>query len=481
MRHTIKPLRELGDIDIANINLDYKSRDDTPAILIGLQHLYTDQSLRERLFTLLEEGLVTNANHKLGRPGMDLWQILVMGVVMQGLGCDFDRLQDLVNHHSAVRQFLGHADIWDKTTYSHQTIVDNVTLLTPELLAAVGKLIVDSGHKVSKKKLGATLHGRCDSFVVETDVHYPTDVNLLWDAMRCLLREIGHEASASDLGGWRQWKHLRASVKQKFHAVRKTRRASVDDVKAYLGQCDDLVARAEETLVALRAVGVTKDKVLVAIANYLRHAHRQIDQIGRRLLQGETIPTAEKVYSIFEEHTRWISKGKAGVPVELGVPVCVLEDDCGFILHHRIMWKGSDVDHAQPMVEETQFLFPSLRACSFDRGFHSPANRVRLDELLAENVLPRKGRWSKADRERESGSKFVAMRKKHPGIESKINGLEHHGLARVRAYGADGFERVVALSVVASNIHHLGRLLRRKKKEDLKRLLLPDKRPRLAA
>ena len=421
MRHTIKPLRQLGDIDITNIELDFKSRDDTPAILIGLQHLYSDQSLRAQLFTLLEEGLVPGVNHKLGRPGMELWQILVMGVVMQGLDCDFDRLQDLVNNHSAVRQFLGHADIWDKTTYSYQSIVDNVTLLTPELLAAVGKLIVDSGHKVSKKKLGETLCGRCDSFVVETDVHYPTDVNLLWDAMRCLLRETGREAIAAHLGGWRQWKHLRASVKKKFHAVRKTRRASVEDVKAYLGQCDDIVTRAEETLVGLHAVGITKDKVLVGIAKYLRHARRQIDQIDRRLLQGETIPTDEKVYSIFEEHTRWISKGKAGVPVELGVPVCVLEDDCGFILHHRIMWEGSDVDHAQPMIEETQARFPSLRACSFDRGFHSPANRVRLDTLLADNVLPRKGYLTKADKERERGANFVAMRRWHPGIESKIN------------------------------------------------------------
>ena len=85
------------------------------------------------------------------------------------------------------------------------------------------------------------------------------------------------------------------------------------------------------------------------------------------------------------------------------------------------MWAGSDVDHAQPMIEETQTLFPSLRACSFDRGFHSPANRVRLDALLADNVLPRKGYLTKADKERERGANFVAMRRWHPGIESKIN------------------------------------------------------------
>ena len=97
------------------------------------------------------------------------------------------------------------------------------------------------------------------------------------------------------------------------------------------------------------------------------------------------------------------------------------------------------MDYAQPMVRETQARFPELRWCSFDRGFHSPENRLRLDELLDHNVLPRKGRLSKAGRDREQGAVFVAMRRQHPAIESVINNLEHRGLDRVRAFGADGF------------------------------------------
>ena len=84
-------------------------------------------------------------------------------------------------------------------------MVDNVSLLTPELLSAVGRLVVESGHKVAKKKPGEPLRGRCDSFVVETDVHYPTDVSLLWDAVRCLLRETGltaeHTRCAAGVSG----------------------------------------------------------------------------------------------------------------------------------------------------------------------------------------------------------------------------------------------------------------------------------------
>ena len=464
MRHVCNPQMELGEIGIEDIWINLKSRDDIPALLLGLQYLYADEETRTRLFALLEEHMLPGVDRTVGRPGMELWRILVMAVVMQGLGCDFDRLHELVNEHNTLRQFLGHADIWDKRKYEYQTVVDNVCLVRPELLAQVGQLIVESGHAVARKKPGEPLRGRCDSFVVETDVHYPTDVNLLMDAMRCLVRVTGRAASEHEVAGWRQWRHLTRSVKRLFNQVRSTRRARPERVEAYLERCRYLVERAQVTLADLALRGATPWK-LVNIEHYLGHAVRQIDHVERRLLGGETIPQDEKVFSIFESHTRWISKGKAGTPVELGVPVCVLEDNHGFILHHEVMWQGSDVDYAQPMIRETQARFPELRWCSFDRGFHSPENRLRLDEFLDHNVLPRKGRLSKVDREREQDETFAAMRRQHPAIESAINNLEHRGLDRVRAFGADGFARVVALSIVAFNIHRIGLLLRRKTRQ----------------
>ena len=195
------------------------------------------------------------------------------------------------------------------------------------------------------------------------------------------------------------------------------------------------------------------------------HAVRQIDQIGRRLLKGETLPQNEKVFSIFEPHTRWVLKGKAGRPVELGVPVCIMEDQYQFILHYEIMWEGSDVDFAVPMVVTTKDLFPDFCSASFDRGFHSPENRARLDEVLVDNVLPKKGRLSKAERDREQGETFAAKRRQHPAVESAINNLEHRGLNRVRSKGREGFARTVALSFVALNVHRLGRVLRQQARE----------------
>ena len=185
----------------------------------------------------------------------------------------------------------------------------------------------------------------------------------------------------------------------------------------------------------------------------------------RRLLRGETIPHEEKVFSIFEEHTRWVSKGKAGTPVELGVPVAIIEDQYGFILHHKVLWEGEDVDVAVSMVQGAQALYPELRACSFDRGFHSRDNRVRLDALLDVNALPGRGYLSRADREREEEESFVAARRAHPAIESAINGLDHRGLDRVRSHGADGFARTVALSVLAANLHRIGLILQKRERK----------------
>ncbi len=111
------------------------------------------------------------------------------------------------------------------------------------------------------------------------------------------------------------------------------------------------------------------------------------------------------------------------VPVELGVPVAVLEDQHGFLLHHRILWEGSDVDHAVPMIREAQARFPDL--CSFDRGFHSP--RIALDELL--DALLKKGKPGRAEREAETT--FREMRRQHPVVGSAINNLGQRDMDRV--------------------------------------------------
>lgn len=87
-----------------------------------------------------------------GRPGMDQWRILVLGVLRLGLNADFDRIHELANQHSTLRQMLGHGDWSDKTQYKAQTLKDNLRLFTPELLERINQAVVDAGHVLVKKR-----------------------------------------------------------------------------------------------------------------------------------------------------------------------------------------------------------------------------------------------------------------------------------------------------------------------------------------
>ncbi len=201
----------LDETPIGEIKINVKSRDDIPALLLGLQHLYV--SCREELEGLLGCHVTADRDPENGRPGMTLWRVLVMAVLKQGLNCDYDRLGELVNHHQVVRKMLQHGFL-DDWTYSVRTLQDNVSLVTPALLQELNALLVREGHAVAGKFPGAALDGRVDSFVVETDVHYPTDVNLLWDAMRVLLTEVSVCCGSHEVSGWRQGQYWRSQVRQ---------------------------------------------------------------------------------------------------------------------------------------------------------------------------------------------------------------------------------------------------------------------------
>lgn len=474
MRVVQNPQMQIGEIDIAAITFDPRSRDDIPKILRGLQHLYTDLPLRQTLFQLLEAQIAPSVDKNNGRPGMSLWAIFVCGVIRLDLNIDYDRLHELVNHHNTLREMLGHG-AFDKADYHYQTLKDNVRLFTPELLDQINQLVVNAGHLVAKKKPDEALRGRCDSFVVETDVHYPTDINLLFDAMRKVITLTAQWCEDCGLSDWRQHAYNVGHVKRRMRSAQNKKRskAQSDEQKAknevlvIQAHQDDLdvaqryLDKAKGTLTQLAQGSLSELEVARKreIETFMAHAERQIDQTKRRVILGETIPHGEKVFSLFEPHTEWISKGKAGVPVEFGVKVCLLEDQYRFILHHQVMEQQTDDQVTVSMVKEAKIRFPLLAACSFDKGFHSTANQSALQEHLTLVALPRKGRLSKEAQEIEQSADFVKARRAHSAVESAINALEVHGLDVCRDHGITGFKRYVAWAVVARNIHRIGALL----------------------
>jgi hypothetical protein len=302
-------------------------------------------------------------------------------------------------------------------------------------------------------------------------VHYPTDINLLYDAMRKVIKLTADYAQSHEIIGWRQSQYNIRQVKQACRKTQQLKRSSSRD-ETKKAQRDELIAQAHQDYIDLCLPFITKSQATLVVATqnpslidavfilqiegFIQHAQRQINQIDRRVLQGEKIPHGEKVFSLFQSHTEWISKGKAGIPVELGLKVCVLEDSHGYILHHRVMQNETDNQIALKMITEAQNKYPSLTACSFDKGFHSPENQLGLTELLDQVVLPKKGRCNKKEQEKENSPEFRDSKKKHSAVESGINALEVHGLDRCLDHGLKGFKRYVALAVVARNIQKMG-------------------------
>lgn len=471
---------KIGEIDISNIWIDPKCRDDIPQILRGLQHVYKDKETKEEIFKLLEQEIAPTKDKKNGRPGMTLWSIFVLGILRVNLNIDYDRLHDLSNHHDTIREMLGHTNFKDKYYYHWQTLKDNIELITPEFLDKVNQIVVKAGYRLIKKKFEEPLHGRCDSFVVETNVHFPTDINLLLDATRTVIRLAADLCDGREMSDWRQSSYNIRCIKKLERAAQNSKRRKrkkqedtdtqvIESHISYIAKANLYLNKAMETINVVKSTDytVSEEKIIKDIEEFIIHGNRQIDQINRRIILGETIPHEEKVFSLFKPYTEWIMKGKAGVPVELGVRVCIMEDQHQFITYHKVMEKQTDDQVAVEMVKESKKRFGNFASCSYDKGFHSPSNQEALSKELELVVLPRKGKLSKASREIEQAADFRAARKQHSAVESAINALEVHGLDYCPDYGIDAFKRYVALAVVGRNIQQIGVILKKKEQQSL--------------
>lgn len=495
MRKTIDTQMKLGEVGIADIRFDLRSRDEIPKLLMGLQGVYCNPDIRQQVFEVLRSIVPKNVDPDNGRRGMDLWKILVLGTLRLCCSWDYDKLHEMANNHDKLRKMLGHGAVDKDYQYALQTLKDNVSLLTPEILDRIKQIAVKYGHQILGKKPEEKLTGSCDSFVVETDVHYPTDINLLFDAARRMIALIMGLSGQLDIRGWRQGKNNIRKVKRFYRKAQQLKRSTSKDSKkkaqrdqliisahlAYVDLVLSFIDKAKETVKKIQPLEIVVYLKIQAIEKYMAYAERQIDQVRRRVVEGETIPHHEKIFSIFQEHTEWISKGKAGVPVELGLKVCVVKDQFGFILHHHVMQNETDDKIAVSMVRETKSRFAEFNSCSFDKGFHSPKNQKELAAILDKVILPRKGRLSAINREIEHSEEFIEAKRKHSAIESSINALENHGLDRCRDHGIHGFKRYVALAIVARNIQIVGHILQQKELKRKCRLKTRQQRKLLIA
>lgn len=474
MRHHFQHQPDLHILPIEKIRLPLRSRDELPPILAGLQWIWMHPTLKTEIFALLETRILAGKKAT-GRTGMDLWQILVLGVVRLGLDADWDRMEDMANHHTLIRQMLGvPATPWgeDAKVFGHQTLRDNVALLDEELLQQINARIAAAGREVFAKKGGgpaAALEIKADTYVLETDVHFPTDLNLLWDAGRkCVDLVEGLLASGHALPGWRKFKSWRRRLKaceraasQVVHRGGPNKEARVKRaVREYLAVGRDLSLKVRLSLLGLcdQAADLTRWERL---AYFHAMLDKHLDLVERRLLKEEKIPSHEKVFSLFEPHTEWIQKGKLRPNVELGHRLLIATDQNQLIQDYDVPVGGVDVDQSVPLADRLlgRYGAGSVASLSFDKGFTRAEDRELLSLYVPVVVMPKRGKKNAAETERENGKQFVALRKQHSAVESEINSLEHHGLNRCLDVGLEGYLRYVGCGVMSYNLHVIGREL----------------------
>jgi hypothetical protein len=475
MRKAFDPQRRLDCPAVTKVSLNLNCRNETIPILRALQHIYSTPKVRDAILGAIARDVNGKSNARRGRPGLGYWEILVLAAVRLGCGYNYDELQDLAENHRALRQVMGVGD-WrsaeqNQKRFDWRRIESNVNLLRPETIERINQAIIEEGHRL-EPQAAETVRGDC--FVIETNIHYPTDSSLIVDGLRKVLGIAAMLAGLFGLIGWRQHKHLHRKARRLVRKIERIAARKPDGYqermkRAYrelLDLAEMVLTRAETLRETVRKYGTFSSAETLALDKELEtfvQRTRQVCELARRrVLEGETIPNREKLFSIFETHTQLYKRGKAREPVQFGRLVLVFEDGAGFITHHHLLPRDQgERDVVVPQTRTAQQRHRGkIRRGSFDRGFHSPQIQEALAKILEHPCVPMPGCKQAAQQQRTASVEFRQARQSHPGIESAIGALQSgNGLKRCRDRSDKGFERYVGLGVLGRNLHVLGKLL----------------------
>ena len=415
----------------------------------------------------LEQGL---KNPETGRDGLTPAQVLRSLVLMRVKNWDLRELRERIADGYSLRIFT---EFYSQPVPRHDAFHRSFNRLTPATLKAVNDLVVQSAVDLGLED-GKKL--RVDTTVVQTDIHYPTDNTLLWDVVRVITRLVGYLVSALEQGiikGFhnrtraarrRMLEIQRMTMRQRGTQQTATYRALIEIAEEVVQSARSALeqtkkARSKDAIASLAVSQLRKE-----IDHYCKLGDRVIDQARRRVLEGEQVPTAEKVYSIFEPHTDLIKRGKILTPVEFGHKVFLAESANGLITQYKVLdGNPNDEQHVKPSLECHKEGFgqaPELYGS--DRGFFSEEN-VKACEQDGVKLVSMPQRGGKKTPEREAFEKrpdFKSGQCFRAGIEGRISVLfRGRGMKRCLAQGRENFEIWVGAAVLANNLLRIAALL----------------------
>ena len=461
MRKRFEPQLSIGQRPIEETPICIKNSGALDGLLAALKAIFCNKEYNEKIFQALEDGLPKGKSNS-GRKGMCLWQCFVLAQVRLCMNISYEELYNLANNHFALRFLMGAEREFgfERIGFEYQNIYDNVSLLDDALVSRLNDIIVSFGHaEVFKKKENAPLSLKTDSFVVESNVHFPTDYNLLWDcARKCI--SIAEQASAQ---GWRKSKHWRRDLKGLMRELGKASSSGIKGrearvmaaAEAYLAKAGALEAKLKGIIGSASPETEAMLCRMIELERFIRLLSRHINLVDRRIIKKEKIPHAEKMFSVFETYTEWINKGKSRPSVELGKMVAITTDQYNLIINYLIMDEEKDRD-VVVKIADSVLLKHAVKLWSFDKGYWSFENKQILKLAVDDVIMPKLGKRSKAEEEEETSPAFRRAKNKHSAVESNINELEHRGLDRCPDRGYAHFCRYVGLGICAYNLKKIG-------------------------
>ena len=335
-------------------------------------------------------------------------------------------------------------------------------VLSPQTLVAmneaVAKYAVEQGTISGHKQ-------RLDTTVYEANIHYPTDSSLLWDSFRTLARLVrGIQKDLPQPGLQHRFHERKVKKLSTFisrnagHKSRSTQRSLRRHYRQLIGRVQWIYGVGQAVLAHLAAAGYAADE----LAHYLPLVARIIHQAQERIIAGKTVPPDEKLYSLFEEHTELILRGKAGKPVEFGHMVLLAQTQEKFIHHYQVREKRvADPELLPEALAAHRKLFgdyPDVAAA--DKGFYKGMSQIAaLEEMIPTVAIAKKGRRTPAEYRRETSAAFIDGQRFRAGCEGSISVLKRaYKLGRCLFKGFKNYAASVGLAVLCHNLVLLTRL-----------------------
>jgi len=465
MRKTFNLQLSFGAIPIEDVKIPLRSRHEVAPVVRSLQAIYCNHEVNKKIFAILSAKIIGNKKQT-GRPGMDLWYILVLGVLRLATNANYDELEHYANFDRLIRQIMGLENNFDnhQVTFSYNTLRDNISQFDDNTLNQINDIIAQYGYSIAKKKEEEKRQIKVDSYVLESTVHFPTDINLLFDASRKCISIIAKLSQKHNLKGWRKsadWQQriknlMRSLSKIAFNGGKNKEERVKKEAAKYIKIIELLNDKVTETILDLYDFNYESAELMYFYNMQLKH----IELIRRRIINQEIIASDDKIVSLFETYTEWLNKGKQG-GVELGVKLLIATDQYDFIVDYQLMNNQVDLDQTIPVADRllAKLGHNSISSISYDKGFSKSGNKELIECYIPKVILDKRGKLSKAEKEVQQEKSYKKLKFAHSAIESNINCLEHHGLDKCPDKGENAFKRYVGFGVLAYNLHKIGNIL----------------------